>query len=689
MMLTRGHSCVLCQQRKVRCDQEKPCSNCVKARAECRVAPPAPRRRRARKLQGYELIERLQRYETLMSQHGIDFNHVQGAEDASAALRRDINSSKSPCAGEGLPGNGAGAESRRESPGSFAYSQEYRNIENIMQESSRNDLDRPTIHQSFDVMFDNVDGFPLVTNSVPTSVTSVHPPTVKIFQLWQIYINNVDPLIKIIHVPTFQTQIVGASADPSKIPKPLEALMFGIYSISVVSLADDEAQNMFDEGKAVLLAKYRRSTQQALANADFMRSSDLMVLQAYLLYLFSVRSYMDPRSLFCLTGIAVRIATRMGLHRDGSHGGLSPFETEQRRRLWWQITILDKRIAEMTGSATTTLSSPGTDCSLPLNINDTGLHPHAKAPPTAHTGATEATFSLTRIELTVGLTPSGSRRSPDPRAADPKRPHDLEGYCAYMESLYLRHCDPNIPVHLFTLLMTRMSLCRLRVVGFMSRGNPTTDLDETERDRLFTAAIQMLDYTTEICTTKDLSGFHWYMYMHIPMPGCLFLASELRRRTTGELCERAWKALRDYYNNPGIGCNVQSPVHSAISNMLLSAWDGHEEAERRQGRAAQPPELVILLRQRSRRKSAGYPRTEKTPTVESGGIEASQGPWRQPRESVDAGPGTLSDEQPDGLWVGLPDYTGMDWPQLLQYGMFEGLDTESWVGFTSEGNGSL
>ncbi|KAJ5105094.1 hypothetical protein NUU61_002441 [Penicillium alfredii] len=72
-----------------------------------------------------------------------------------------------------------------------------------------------------------------------------------------------------------------------------------------------------------------------------MRSNDLMILQAYLLYLVrtTVHAFsalgrgrnIDPRSLSCLIGIAVRIATHLSIHRDGSQTGLSTFDTEQTR----------------------------------------------------------------------------------------------------------------------------------------------------------------------------------------------------------------------------------------------------------------------------------------------------------------------------------------------------------------------
>ena len=74
--LTRGHSCVLCQQRKVRCDKNKPCANCVKAQVECRVIPPQPPRRRKKKPHERELVDRLRKYESLLSQHGVTFDPI-------------------------------------------------------------------------------------------------------------------------------------------------------------------------------------------------------------------------------------------------------------------------------------------------------------------------------------------------------------------------------------------------------------------------------------------------------------------------------------------------------------------------------------------------------------------------------------------------------------------------------------
>lgn len=154
-----------------------------------------------------------------------------------------------------------------------------------MRDSSDDGSDGPIIHQAFDKMFDGTDGFPFVIGGSAVPVTELHPPAVQIFQLWQIYLDNVNPLLKITHSPTLQGQLIEAAANPSKIPKPLEALVFSIYFIAIISMTDDEVRETFKEERNRLLSKFHRGSQQALVNAGFMRSPDIVVLQAYVMYL--------------------------------------------------------------------------------------------------------------------------------------------------------------------------------------------------------------------------------------------------------------------------------------------------------------------------------------------------------------------------------------------------------------------
>ncbi len=178
--------------------------------------------------------------------------------------------------------------------------QQYRATDDTLHDSSDEEHEGPTLHNAFDTMFENNDGFPFVVGGSMANVTNLHPSAIQIFQLWQIYINNVNPLLKLSHIPTLQAQIIGAGANTAKIAKPLEALMFAIYFSAITSMSDEEVHSTFADDKTVLLAKFHGATQQALVNANFMRSTELMVLQPLLLYLVCFH-YPCPVSLLQLT----------------------------------------------------------------------------------------------------------------------------------------------------------------------------------------------------------------------------------------------------------------------------------------------------------------------------------------------------------------------------------------------------
>lgn len=116
---------------------------------------------------------------------------------------------------------------------------------------------------------------------------ALHPQPIHIFRLWQQYLDNVNPLIKILHGPTFQLQVLEASTDLENISKDMEALLFSIYSLAITSISDAHCKDVFGDERSSLLAKYQYGAQQALLNAEFLRPSTLAVLQALLLYLVS------------------------------------------------------------------------------------------------------------------------------------------------------------------------------------------------------------------------------------------------------------------------------------------------------------------------------------------------------------------------------------------------------------------
>ncbi|KAJ8108749.1 hypothetical protein ONZ43_g6330 [Nemania bipapillata] len=123
----------------------------------------------------------------------------------------------------------------------FPFQKEYRAHIDPVPDSSEEEDVGSTINHAYDQMFGNADGFPFAVGGQPQSVTELHPSGVEILGLWQTYLGNVDPLLKLTHAPTLQAQIIEASRNLTKVSKSLEALMFAIYLMAITSLTDDEA----------------------------------------------------------------------------------------------------------------------------------------------------------------------------------------------------------------------------------------------------------------------------------------------------------------------------------------------------------------------------------------------------------------------------------------------------------------
>lgn len=357
------------------------------------------------------------------------------------------------------------------------------------------------ISKTYEDIYDGVGegGDLLFGTNTTENLKDLHPSPVHIFRLWQTFLDNINPLIKIFHAPTVQQKVLDAAADLDNIPKNTEALLFSIYAAAIISLYDSECQKLFGEDKAVALARFQSGCRQALRNAGYLKSSDIVVLQAFTLYLvgllYSLRQLrwltqlklsslqtntIDPRSLFCLTGCVVRIAQRMGLSTDGTNYAIPPFEVEMRRRLWWQIVLIDIRVAELSGAGPAILMYTW-NTKLPSNINDSDLFPDMRDSPVERSGVTEMIFVRIRCEGVQLIQQTRSRTGCYVLKDDAIE--DLE---QRLEREYLQHCDPLIPLHLMALTTSRTALCKMRI----SFRRPLFALNQTnwtdgEKDTLF------------------------------------------------------------------------------------------------------------------------------------------------------------------------------------------------------------
>jgi hypothetical protein len=175
----------------------------------------------------------------------------------------------------------------------------------ILQCSSDDETLETPIIKTYDAIVSDGSDFLLFSTPSSDSISDLHPSVVHIFRLWQSFIDNINPLIKIFHAPTMQQHILEASADLENVSKEVEALMFGIYATAVTSLSEAECMAMFGEEKHVLLARYQSGARQALARAGLLRSSNMTTLTAFILYLVCFPNLLR-RDSFIVTLLSLR-----------------------------------------------------------------------------------------------------------------------------------------------------------------------------------------------------------------------------------------------------------------------------------------------------------------------------------------------------------------------------------------------
>lgn len=139
----------------------------------------------------------------------------------------------------------------------------------------------------------------LVGGNLPSGKPhDLYPSAGQIFGLWQIFLERVNSLTKIIHPPTLQQSVAEAAAGPGTLPHNIDALLFAIYSMSIVSMTDDECLAMLGSTCKAAFWRFSSGVRASLLQAQFLKSHDLTTLQALVLHI--VRPFsLDLCCLFC------------------------------------------------------------------------------------------------------------------------------------------------------------------------------------------------------------------------------------------------------------------------------------------------------------------------------------------------------------------------------------------------------
>ncbi|KAF5545315.1 bikaverin cluster-transcription factor [Fusarium phyllophilum] len=582
-------SCTFCRQRKVKCDRQKPCLNCLRANNDCSY--PAGRGRAAKRSTrtlDTRLVDRLQKLENIIKQ-------LTSQVDATA------NPSGSGTDGEDVECPPGGVRNNRSGDGTVAPdvsidqqlgrlmiddSKSYY-VSNILWANLGNEVSTPEplfgalvsltssqIEELRDMLHDppsedDIDNpadesglisevaSPLGTSasvlgfrSLCQSLLSYHPPMHLSVTLLNIFIENVLPVVHIFHMPTTEQWFWDSIVSLDTLDRESEALLFAIYYSSVISMDEGQCVSILGESRSTSLNKFRFAVEQAMARANLLNAQSLVLLQAAVLFLSGLRNEDDSRTTWSLTSLIFHIAQAMGLHRDGTTFGLKPFDTELRRRLWWHICLLDMRSSEFHGYEPI-VRGDMFDTKLPLNINDSDITPHMTEAPKEHEGYTQMTFCLIRCEMTkAGWKVGYASPIPSSTAIAARADGELivQELKSRLEERYLRYCDESVPFMLFTTKVARLIVARTGLIVDFPRKQREAYTSTIIRDRLFSTSMEVLDLSSFIMTNSSISKWTWHSKAHIQWHAVIFVLSEICSRPASADCDRAWEFINTVHN---------------------------------------------------------------------------------------------------------------------------------------------
>jgi hypothetical protein len=146
-------------------------------------------------------------------------------------------------------------------------------------------------------------------------------------------------------------------------------MLFGMFNLAMISYEETE------DSTAVLEVGteggYKKQAIDCLVAADF-ANPGLYTIEALLLYAQSewVTSQDAVVEISVIIGMIVRLAMRMGIHRDSrAHPDITPFQGEMRRRIWACIRTMDI-LYSFQVSLPAVVHRGECNCELPRNIFD-------------------------------------------------------------------------------------------------------------------------------------------------------------------------------------------------------------------------------------------------------------------------------------------------------------------------------
>ncbi|KAH8889019.1 hypothetical protein GQ53DRAFT_723806 [Thozetella sp. PMI_491] len=619
----RPLACVSCQQRKIRCDRVFPCSHCTKSGLACVPSTPAPRRPRRGMRQ--ELQDRLIKCEALLRDIGTPVDKSQPPSPPTPELEADDFS----------------LDSLERSMGKLVLQDgKTRFVDNALLGTVYNELS--AMKKILESEPGNGDGglrasagaddFPGMLYDSETDgdlgeAEPFEPRPNDVSVLWETYLERVNPMVKLIHVPSLEPYIqVARDGKSESLPGNMRTLLLAIYTLSSMAMSQEECVCHFGQPREQAIHRFTRDLRTMLIQQHFLARPDLVLLQALLMYQVALQKEYDNHSAWILNSVSVRIGQKLGIHRDGESLGLPPFETEMRRRLWWYILLNDCRYALESGLSHLHLPLDW-EVLEPKNVNDADFHPGQTEPIISKEGPTEMVFQRLACLITKFIMNQvknlpllieqrleyGSYISP---VVQELFLAEIKNLDETMGDFLDKECDPKMgPAHEMSLMTKDIILDRMYNI-IKPHLNEIEGGPEKFLQRAFRVSVEGVEHVTRHYAWALRSGFIWYLKLQLPLEMFSFMVGQLTKQQSGPLVERAWAQVDVVYRYNDSFLDLRKRQHHLLGVYVLKAW------EVRAGRLAessghQPsaPHYVLRLRREISAATTPVSMPSLTPTI--------------------------------------------------------------------------
>ncbi|GLA49688.1 hypothetical protein AnigIFM63604_005660 [Aspergillus niger] len=306
-------------------------------------------------------------------------------------------------------------------------------------------------------------------------------------------------------------------------------------------------------------------------------SRNLMLVQALALLLTSIHHLSEPSLCWSILGLVIRKAQTIGLHRDGTSLGLSLYECEIRRRVWWYLVTLDMRVSELSGAANSIISQPW-DTNFPTNINDQDLHPDIDFLTPATDGLTDMSFCLFQYEAVRPVRSAYLAASPEVMLRNSPRMllsiEQINVFRRTVEDRFLRFCDPVIPVHFMLNSFARLTLSKMQafVQEIRPKERKPQQSSRSDSGSKLNYGLRMLEYDQLLHSNPSVHGFRWFIYVQFPWGALIWLLQSMLTKDWGAREDNTWHHIETLYQRYPELYDEDRGLHRLVNTLVLRVW---------------------------------------------------------------------------------------------------------------------